>query len=208
MKKILLAAALMSVLFAGKTFAQDDEAEDVRPFPYQQTFGLTASSTSGSGIYYRAALSQNMQVKVAGFIYFNESSNTGTRYYYGNDNYFIYNVGAELQRNIYASRNTRFYALAGVNYLYDRSSNNSYYFDPFDNSNPYADKNIYKTIRGGIGAGFEFVAWKHLSMNFEGSFDLHNTDTQYIPGNPTVQPSTGYERGVGLGGGIGIGYTF
>lgn len=207
--RIIIAAfaalCAMSSASAQTTSAQntvdDDEDSHGSTLFTRHTFSISGSTTSGSGISYRAGINQDFYAKVSGLLYFNESSESY-------DNFFYYNVGGELQRNLYASRSTRFYLLAGANYIYDRNSVSRYIYTPEVGSSYEEDyRRIEKTIRGGIGAGFEVLGWKHLSFTIDGAYNLYNTDITYTGDvDPDLKP--GYDRGGMLGGGISIGYAF
>ena len=153
-KNILL---ILSVLL----FAYCLEAQDNSYHSYNQSFGLKASNISGYGFFYNYKLSENVRAQLMGLLY----------YYYNKEEetneertIFNYDIGLEIQLDMYKSKNSRFYSLAGGYYYYDDDLmdypskkelivNNSYNFGV-----GVAWELYYKRFILGIDAGYKFFA--------------------------------------------------
>ena len=128
---------------------------------YNQSFGLKASNISGYGFFYNIKVSENVRGQLMGLVYYyysNEVETNETR------TIFNYDVGLEIQLDMYKSKNSRFYCLAGGYYYYDDDLkdypetkelilNNSYNFGV-----GVAWELYYKRFILGIDAGYKFFA--------------------------------------------------
>ncbi|MES2766783.1 MAG: outer membrane beta-barrel protein [Bacteroidota bacterium] len=193
MRKFLSVLCLALGIATINLHAQEEsEGETSRKFPFTHTFGICFSSISGSGVFYKYAITPNYHVKAAGFTYSTEvSSDNGN----GNEKLSYYNVGLEFQRSLYVARTSRFYAMVGVNYGTLAAE--------FDAQSSSEEIN---SLQYGLGVGFEGVSWKHFSWNVDLGYSRTHRDAvikgSYYDSGTTNMLSTG------IGFGVGLGYTF
>jgi hypothetical protein len=155
------------------------------------SIGLKASNISGYGFYYNRRISDDYKLQVMGLIY----------YYYNEANkeihkIFNYDIGLELQRDIYRSSNFRTFMLAGA----------YYYFDD-DHLDGVINDNITTKHSYNVGVG---LAGEYMFRRFLISFDLGYKffeDRLEIKENANA-PYPELKRVTKVGAGIGIGFMF
>ncbi len=177
MKKLIFASIF--TIFASNLFAQN----------LTHTVGMSASSISGAGFSYKYKINEDWAVKSTSFIVGNKNDG-------GSDLHF--NFGSELQYDLYQTKKSRLYILAGGSYWYSKDEyQNNIYGDkePVELIETNRVKNIDKDLQLGIALGIEAITFDNISINFDFGYQYSNSlnDSDYE---------------ISFGGGVGIGYTF
>ncbi|MCC7430766.1 hypothetical protein IT568_07995 [bacterium] len=174
--------ALVFTLCAGNLFGQDSK----------HTIGMSASSTSGVGLSYKYRIDKDWSVKTNSLIVLNAPGCCDS------GEFSFFDVGSELQFNLYRTKWLRLYLLAGGSYWFieNRYEETIYPEDP--NAQPISriDKDIYHNLTIGNFLGIELIAFRHICFNVDfGHF--YYAELTNLKSN---------EFGIGVG--IGFGYTF
>ena len=202
MKKNILTIVAVLCL---STFTSLSQTENVF---YRNAIGLTASMISGSGLAYRYSFNERFAWKVAGFIFYNETtSNQDHRngmYTTYDDNFLIYNLGTEFQLTFYRSEDVRLFGLVGINYIYDLDEYR--YPTPDVNFSDYDQ--IERTVGTGIGVGIEVSLTDQLMFNVDGGYMYRYYREELNYQSNFRQSGITESRGTRFGAGIGISYAF
>lgn len=158
---------------------------------FNNSFGLKASNISGYGFYYNRKLNDDYKIQAMGLIYYLFSDNNNEKH-----TNFNYDIGLEIQRNIFYTTNTRVYILAG----------GFYYFDDDLVENPTnKTKMVNHSFNFGVGIAGEYYYYRFvLSIDLGYKFF---EDRIVITENDNYSHPELY-RVTKIGGGIGIGFMF
>ncbi|KAA3596264.1 MAG: hypothetical protein DWQ06_15440 [Calditrichaeota bacterium] len=176
--KTLIFASIFAILVSN-LFAQN----------LTHTVGMSASSISGAGFSYKYKINEDWAVKSTSFIIGNKNDG-------GSDLYF--NLGGELQYDLYQTKKSRLYLLAGGSYWYSKDEyQNDIYGDkePFELIETNKMKRIDEDFNLGVALGIEAITFDNISFNVDFGYHFINS-----------LKDSNYE--IGFGGGVGIGYTF
>jgi len=165
-------------------------AQTYRNKEFNNLAGIKASNISGYGLYYSRELPDDFRIQLMGLIYYYQYSKEDRK-----KEIFNYDIGFEIQRNIYSSENSRTYILFGGYYYFD---------DDTDIKTDEINK-VNNSYNIGTGIGFEFE-YKRVVYNidvgykfFEDNIDtFKNGDLSYYE----------LKRVTKAGAGIGIGFMF
>ncbi|MBK9247549.1 MAG: hypothetical protein IPM69_05425 [Ignavibacteria bacterium] len=200
MKNVFFVCALyLSIVSISK--AQDTvQFRSIKPIEYNHKLGFAGSMFSGYGISYEYKASKDITLEFTGSIYGSGGSNDNNSTYDYSNSYLVAVIGAEFQRNFFASNDSRFYGLIGVGLWID-NTDYSYNYS-------YSNKTDYS---GGVGLGWEFTFGKRIIFNVEGGYlyrYMNTTGTyDYSSGNRAVV-TTKHNYYLGFGGGLGLYYAF
>lgn len=205
MKAILLTAMLILATVQMKAQTNDEITSQLAGSGISQIVGLSYSTVSGAGLTYQHLFNPNYRVKVAGLLFWDESTKDM------NKDILAYNAGGEFHRAMHQTNITRLYALVGGQYDYKRSSGGYLNEIPgIDNAD--TEKQIAKTISFGVGVGLEVFTWKNVAINAEGNYYFFQTIEENTTPDPVKSGVFNYRedliRGVRFGFGLGIGYAF
>ena len=202
MRKYLYLTAIMIITSLNVYSQFNEDVKDVKPYVWPSNrLGLSASSFSGYGLSYQYHIVDKYVIKFSFFGY-GESNNNSQ--YYSNQNLYT-TVGAELQMNLHRTRYTRFHAFVAASHWYDDYSSNNYY----DQNGMYNSSTINRTVVGGIGFGFEFLAWGLISFNIETGLQGRFTTQSHWETSPNYSlTTTSHPRYYGFGIGGGVTYAF
>jgi hypothetical protein len=202
--KRLINLALFLIIPISCLIAQvDTDDKEYKPFTWPNNrLGAVASMFSGFGLSYQYHFMDKYALKFSGFVY--GESNSGDMNYSTNQNLYA-TVGLECQLNLHKTKYTRFHAFAASSLWYDDYS--SYY--TYDMSGKTENSTINRAIVGGIGFGFEFLAWKIISFNIETGLQGRFGTVSRVEKSPNSSfMSITHPRSFGFGIGGGISYAF
>lgn len=175
MKKLIFASIF--ALFTSNLFAQNQT----------HTVGMSASSISGAGFSYKYKINEDWTTKSSAFLLGDKNSD-------GTD--LNYNLGSEIQFNLFTTKKSRLYILTGGSYWYSKDEyQDIIYGDKGIIESSEAKKRIDEDFHLGIALGIEAITFDNISINFDFGYHYLNSLSD-----------ADYE--IGFGGGIGIGYTF
>lgn len=161
---------------------------------YQNKLGFAASMFTGYGLSYAGFLGKGYWVEGTASIYGSAGS---SNYNDGSD--FTSTLGLELQKDLYTSRDFRFYALLGASYWYDMyESESSTYIN--GQSVRYTYARYESNYIASLAFGFEFSIVRHLNFNVEGGY-LYKTN-KYKTTDTYSYRRDGYDIGFGVGAGL------
>lgn len=188
MKKYLV---FLISIFAVASFAQENTEEFEYP---KHHIGVSASSISGSGVSYKYRAESGFAFKLTGFAYYLQTEEENQNF---DNTEFWYNVGSELQYDIFNPNQGRLFVFLGASY---RFSNDEYSNNEFDEEYRFSI---------GPGVGYEYYFWERLSINAELGFNYsYREDTYSYSWNSQNNPTKRTEIGLFFGGGIGLSYSF
>ena len=189
MKNILF-IILAFIILSASSFS---EKKSYKMDDLDNAFGVKLSNISGYGVYYTRKINDDFKVQLMGMIFYYQSVKTGEDY-----KNFNYDIGLELQRNIYQDHNSRFYILAGA----------YYYYDDDHTINSLFDEDIFKnSYNVGVGITYEYF-WNRILFSFDAGYKFFEDRISVRKLKPTVENYPELNRVTKLGGGIGIGFMF
>lgn len=178
-------------------FTTDAEANTSRRYPKHQ-FGLGFSTISGGGLTYQLDIDKINTLRLNFFAYYQGEEPPDRVKLYAN-------IGIEYQYNLYNNRKERAYVFTGMSYwLVEKRDYEWDYIN--DIKTKIADNELYRLFNTGLGLGYEVKFWGraafsvslgvHFQISEESSLD------KLFDRNPTG------DSFIGIGGGIGLRYTF
>ena len=168
---------------------------------YKNTFGLKASNISGYGFAYTRNLSENFNIQVLGLYYYQHSDKFLGLVAYDEENNGVstirnYNIGVEIQRDLYQGEYSRFYFLFGGYYYMDN--------DEYLSDIEFEDV-LTHSYNVGIGFGVNFF-YKRFVLSCDVGYKFYE-DRKEVSGTG-VDPHPELIRLTKIGGGIGVGFIF
>ncbi|MFC2129836.1 hypothetical protein ACFLSQ_00220 [Bacteroidota bacterium] len=166
-------------------------SKDISNYNLKNSIGLKFSNISGYGFYYNRKVSENVRLQAMGLIYYYYNEEEGDLHINYN-----YDIGIEIQYELYKSENSRFYILAGGFYYFDddlkeKSSNKILEINHSYNTGVgIAWEYFYKRFIFGIDLGYKF---------FEDRIEITENDA---PPYPELY------RVTKIGAGISVGFVF
>ena len=153
--------------------------------------GIKASNISGYGIYYNRKLSDNLNIQFNGLIYYyqNKSNNIEQKI-------FNYDIGFEIQRNVFIGNNYRYYLLAGAFYYRDDDKKDG-------------NDNLIQIINHSFNIGIGFVGeyqYNRLIFSFDIGYKYFEDNLETTINNNLSFPEL--KRVTKIGAGIGAGFIF
>lgn len=194
---ILAIATISQITFAQKQAPQSSNFE-LQNTPlimpkddfFQNKLGFAASMFTGYGLSYAGYLGKGYWVEGTGSIYGSGGSN-------GSD--FTSTLGFELQKDMYSSRDFRFYALLGASYWYDMNEySDTYYVGPNYETRTYS--RYESNYIASLAIGFEFAIVRHLNFNIEGGYRYQVN--KFKTSDTYTYKRDGYDIGFGVGAGL------
>ncbi len=155
------------------------------------SIGISGSSITGLGVFYRYNLDNQWYAKAVGALYYTEDSDQRKD--------FVSFIGFEIQRNFVQTSSTRLYGFVGTSYWYDRSD-----YTYTSSGTTTVSVNVQNTVNIGAGVGFELSIWKNFGVNFDFGFQCAGIRHPITPSGSTYRDGSRS----GMGGGIGFGYQF
>ncbi len=152
--------------------------------------GFAASMLSGYGLSYSYQLDRQYTIELTASIYGQGGENN-------NSSFFVSTIGAEIQRNFYANRETRFYGMLAGSYWLDNTED-SFTIPP--------DKTSERDYIIGLAIGIEYSVLSRLAMNIEGGYLYRYTTTTRTNNYYSSKSTSSYWLGFGVG--CGIYYMF
>ncbi len=185
----------ISLIFLACTTNLD--ANTSRRYPKHQ-FGLGFSTISGSGLTYQLDIDKLNTLRLNFFAYYQGEEPPDKIKLYSN-------IGLEYQFNLYNNRTERAYLFAGGSYwLIEKRDYEWGYIK--DIKTKIADNELYRLFNTGFGAGYEVKFWGRaafsISLGLQYQISEKSSLDKLFDRNPTG------ESFFGLGGGIGLRYTF
>ncbi|MBU4487214.1 MAG: hypothetical protein KKD38_09840 [Candidatus Delongbacteria bacterium] len=176
---------ILSLSFLGLILGQTDKNAQ-----FDNHLGVKASNISGYGIYYSKNISESYRLQAMGIIYYyewnkNEESET----------IFNYDLGLEIQKDLYNGENSRTYLLFGGYYYFDDAT------DIYDNKT----NTVNNSFNIGTGIGFEFE-YKRVVYNFDIGYKFFEDDIDTFTNGDFSYNEL--KRVTKIGAGIGIGFMF
>ncbi|MEP7234692.1 MAG: hypothetical protein ABI778_05290 [Ignavibacteriota bacterium] len=151
--------------------------------------GVEASMISGVGGTYSYIFDSVYRVKTTFWAYYEDNDN-------GNTNW-TESVGLQLQMTLFRAELSRFYGFVGGFYYSHINNGSSYgYLSDYYESNNYTSAE--HNFAGGLGVGVELMAWRHIALYLEGSFQYAGTNFS----------SGSRSRYIGPGIGAGMAFRF
>ena len=197
MKKIFINIFLISIVFLSShvSRSQNNMFEE-----HKNTFGIKASNISGYGFAYTRNLSDNYNIQVMGLIFYQQSDKILGLVSYDDNNgvHTInnYNIGAEIQRDLYQGEYSRIYFLFG-----------GYYY--MDNDESISDIGFEDVLTHsynvGIGIGANFF-YKRFVISCDVGYKFYEDRMEVSGTDVATHPEL--VRLTKIGGGIGIGFMF
>jgi hypothetical protein len=172
-------------------FVSSSNSEEKNFSEFLNAFGMKASNISGYGFYYNRRINKEFQIQSMGLIYYYVNKDEQNEY-----KNFNYDIGLELQRNMFKSQSNRWYLMAGAYYYYD---------DESDKSSENSKTIVNNSFNIGVGLGYEYH-YKRFLFSLELGykfFEDHKVITETgLPAYPVL------DRLTKIGLGCGIGFTF
>ncbi len=185
------------VLLSFVCLSYSASANNSRHYPKHQ-FGLGYSSISGAGLTYQLDIDKLNTLRLNFFAY-----------YLGDeppDKVKLYsNIGLEYQYNLYNNRSERAYIFSGMSYwLIEKRDYELGYVN--DILTKLADNELYRLYNFGLGIGYEVKFWERaafsISLGLQYQMSEKSNLDKLFDRNPTG------ESFFGIGGGLGLRYTF
>jgi hypothetical protein len=173
------------------------EANNSRRYPKHQ-FGLGFSSISGAGLTYQLDVSKVSSLQTNFFAYYQGEEPPDKVKLYAN-------IGLEYQYNLFNDRETRYYLFSGASYwLIEKRDYKLGYVN--DILTKLAENDLQRLYNFGLGIGYEIKFWGHAAFSASLGLQIQKSDESNLDKLFDRNPSgTSF---FGLGGGIGIRYTF
>ena len=151
--------------------------------------GAEASMLTGIGGSYSYIFDSLFRIKTTLWAYYEDQG--------GGQTDWTESVGLQLQYTILRTEVSRFYTMIGGFYYSHVNKAPSVYYDVTSSYySPYS--NAEHDYAAGIGVGIELMAWRHIALFLEGSFEYGGTNYTY--GARSIY--------IGPGLGAGVGYRF
>lgn len=193
-----MSKAFIIMLLCGVCTLTAQEEQATSPFHHQ--IGVAGSLISGMGISYQYIFSDDYRVKCTG-LYYSQTNGFAT---FDERNSTDIQAGMEVQKSLYLAKSIRVFAFAGVGML--RLTDRTFDVTASLESN-------YRThmYNGGAGVGVELIAIGRVAFNIEvgGMYYVENRSGEFdSPKHSVYETFSRREVGLGIGGGLGIGYRF
>ncbi len=185
------------VLLSFVCFSYSASANNSRHYPKHQ-FGLGYSSISGAGLTYQLDIDKLNTLRLNFFAYYQGDEPPDKVKLYSN-------IGLEYQFNLFNNRSERAYFFSGMSYwLIEKRDYELGYVN--DVLTKLADNELYRLYNFGLGLGYEVKFWERAAFSISLGLQYQISEKSNL--DKLFDRNPNGESFLGIGGGLGLRYTF